>query len=167
MGGHTRSGVALAISWNDSKKEKKGKVLALSVATALSLTVLSPAMRSSMSEGMQEMVSVIVRAFPGEARDAAEAVERSGGSIGLRLRILQGFAAEVPAENLSRLSTDPSILAVTPDKRVEMLQLTDPVDTIIDPITEPSPTPTTEPSPTPEPVPTYDPTTDNGSMYST
>jgi serine protease AprX len=166
MGRDTRSGVALAISWNDSKKEKKGKVVALSVATALSLTVLSPAMRSSMSEGMQRMASVIVRAFPGEARDAAEAVERSGGSVGLRLRILQGFAADVPARSLKRLSADPSILAITPDKPIEMHQLTDTVtDPLLDPIAEPIPAPTVEPAP--EPAPTYDPTVDNGSMYST
>ena len=178
-----RSGAALAISWNDSKKEKKGKVVALFVASALSLTVMSPAMRSSMSDGMHELVSVIVRALPGQAHEAAATVRDSGGTVGLRLRILHGFAAELPPSQLGRVAADPSVLTITPDKPIEMLQLTETVtdtaDTIFEPVTDPSPTPTTEPAPapTPEPTtepttepappPTYDPTTDNGSMYST
>ncbi|MGH2692682.1 MAG: S8 family serine peptidase [Actinomycetota bacterium] len=187
MEGDWRSRAALAISWNDSKKEKKGRVLALFVASALSLAAMSPAMRSSMSEGMHEMVSVIVRALPGQAREAADAVADSGGTVGLRLRILHGFAADLPADRVGRIAADPSVLTITPDKPIEMLQLTDtlsdPLSTVTEPITtpttEPSPTPTTDPSPTPTtepapepttepaPAPTYDPTVDNGSMYST
>jgi hypothetical protein len=40
MGEDRRSGAALAISWNDSKKEKKGRVIVLFVAWALSFALI-------------------------------------------------------------------------------------------------------------------------------
>ena len=177
MQGDWRTSVAQAISWNDSKKEKKGKLLALFMASAMSLAVMSPAMRASMSETADRMVSVIVRALPGEAKDAAMLVDRSGGEVGTRLRILHGFAARVPVSRVAQIAAAPSVLAITPDKHIEMMQITEPLtETISDPlsiVTEPSPAPTTEPSPTPTtepapaPAPVYDPATDKGSMYST
>ena len=178
MQGDWRTGVAKAISWNDSKKERKGKLIALTVASAMSLAVMSPAMRASMSEGVQEMTSVIVRALPGGANEAAQAVEQAGGEVGMKLRILHGFAAEVPASSLASISRMPEVLTITPDHRIAMMQTTDPVtDPAPTTTTDPAPTTTTDPAPAPSPTPTtdpvvapppvYDPTADKGSMYST
>ena len=125
MQGDWGSRVALAISWNDSKKEKKGKVLALFVASAISLAVMSPAMRTSMSAGMHEMVSVIVRALPGGETAAAEAVEQAGGEIGRELGIIGGFEARVPEAALSDLKRSPFVYEVTPNGKVQFLQLPD------------------------------------------
>jgi subtilisin family serine protease len=116
-------GVALAISWNDSKKEKKGKVLALFVASAISLAVISPAMRTSMSQGMHEMVSVIVRALPGGETEAALAVENVNGEVGRSLAIINGFEAQVPRSSISGLVRSDAIYEVTPNGKVQFLQL--------------------------------------------
>jgi serine protease AprX len=168
MGEQRRSGSALAISWNDAKKEKKGKIVSLFVACALSFAVISPAMRSQMAEATAEMVSVIVRALPGQADRAAENVERWGGDVKLRLRILRGFSAEVPKDSLWRVSSDPSVLSITPDRAIEMHQITDTVDSTVE-TTEDTLTTTTDTTTdtTATTEPTYDPAADNGSMYST
>jgi serine protease AprX len=173
MQGDWRTSVAQAISWNDSKKERKGKLLSLLVASAISVAVMSPAMRTSMAESGDQMLSVIVRALPGGANEAAQAVEQAGGEVGMKLRILHGFAAEVPASSMGSLSGMPEVLAITPDHRIAMMQtLTEPVpspvvttDPAPSPAPAPSPTPTTEPAPTAAPA--YDQTSDKGSMYST
>jgi Subtilase family len=182
MQGDWRNSVAQAISWNDSKKERKGKVLSLLVASAISVAVMSPAMRTSMAESGDQMLSVIVRALPGGARDAAQAVEQAGGEVGTRLRILHGFAAEIPASSMASLSDTPHVVTITPDHRIAMMQtLTEPVsdafgtitEPVLDPVlsTDPSPAPAPSPTPTTEPAPAtapaYDQTSDKGSMYST
>jgi serine protease AprX len=122
MQGEWASRVALAISWNDSKKEKKGKLLALFVASAISLMVMTPAMRASMSEGVQRMASVIVRALPGGETDAATAVESVNGEVGRSLAIINGFEATVPQSAIAGLEANDSIYEVTPNGKVQFLQ---------------------------------------------
>jgi serine protease AprX len=133
LGGDSHSGAALAISWNDSKKEKKGKVLALFVASAMSLAVINPAMRTSMADGVREMVSVIVRELPGAGNEPEKAVERLGGTVKLPLGIIGGFSADVPRERLYQLRQIRGIYAVTPDAQVEFSHSTDGFDADKDP----------------------------------
>jgi serine protease AprX len=124
MQGDWRTSVAQAISWNDSKKERKGKLLALFMASAISLAVMSPAMRASMSETADRMVSVIVRALPGGENGAAQAVEQAGGEVGRGLGIIGGFEATVPQGSLAALERSPSVYEVTPNGKVQFLQTT-------------------------------------------
>jgi serine protease AprX len=122
LGGDSTSGAALAISWNDSKKEKKGKVLALFVASALSLAVMNPAARTSMSEAVHELVSVIIRELPAAGNGPEKAVERLGGTVKLPLGIIGGFSADVPRERLYQLEKIRGIYAVTPDESITFSQ---------------------------------------------
>ncbi len=123
-----RNSVAQAISWNDSKKERKGKMLALFVASAISVAVMSPGMRTAMSEGMHEMLSVIVRELPGAGNGPEEAVEGLGGTVELPLGIIGGFSAEVPADRLHQLQVMEGIYSVTPDAEVEFSHSVDGFD---------------------------------------
>ena len=111
---------ALAISWNDSKKEKKGTKIALFLVAMLSTSILSAPAREGIADAGRQVVSVIVRAAPGEGPDARRAIEGLGGSISLRLGILHGFVADVPAAALRALGADPSIAGITPDSHVQL-----------------------------------------------
>ena len=115
MEGNWRSRGALAISWNDSKKEKKGKILALALASLVTLAVASPPMRAQMADSMQQMVSVIVRALPGSETAAAETVEQAGGEVGMGIGIINGFTAEVPKGTIGSLEATREIFTVTSD----------------------------------------------------
>ena len=62
--------------------------------------------------------AVIVRAAPGTEPRAEAAVKRLGGRIGLRLAIINGFAAKVPAASVASLARLSFVVSVTPDARV-------------------------------------------------
>jgi hypothetical protein len=124
MEGNWYSGVAQAISWNDSKKERKGKFLSLLVASAISVAVMSPGMRTSMAEAGDQMVSVIVRALPGGANEAARAVEAAGGTIGRDLDIINGFEASMPRSEMMQLESDPFVYELTMNGKLHFLQTT-------------------------------------------
>jgi subtilisin family serine protease len=122
MQGDWRTSVAQAISWNDSKKERKGKVLSLLVASAISVAVMSPGMRTSMSEGMQDMTSVIVRALPGGENAAIQAVEQAGGDVRRMLGIIDGFEATVPQNAVAGLEQSPFVYELSPNGKLQFLQ---------------------------------------------
>ena len=65
--------------------------------------------------------SVIVRAKRGKEPLAERAVVRLGGRIVLRLRIIGGFAARVPAQAVGTLRHSPAVLSVTLDARLAPL----------------------------------------------
>jgi serine protease AprX len=64
-------------------------------------------------------VPVIVRYAPTGAQSAESAVHRAGGTIGLRLGIIDAFAAKVPLGTLRQLSLAAGVLAVSPDAPVD------------------------------------------------
>jgi serine protease AprX len=92
--------------------------MALLVAVALTLPMPSPA-----SAAASPLVPVIVREIPGSGATAENLVEQFGGSVGDRLQIVGGFAAQVPADRISTLAADPAIHSVTPDTKVRLLDL--------------------------------------------
>ena len=63
-------------------------------------------------------VSVIVRALPGAERSAEGAVAAVGGTIGVRLSIIHGFAATVPAGSVSALDQTAGVVSVTPNAAI-------------------------------------------------
>src|SRR5439155_18916661 len=63
--------------------------------------------------------AVIVRAAPGTEPRAEAAVKRLGGRVGLRLAIINGFAAKVPAASVASLARLSFVVSVTPDARVQ------------------------------------------------
>src|SRR5436190_10873311 len=59
--------------------------------------------------------AVIVRAVPGSDGCAQAAVTRMGGGIGLRLRIIHGFAAHLSPQAVVALRKLSCVASVTPD----------------------------------------------------
>jgi len=63
-------------------------------------------------------VSVIVRALPGAERSAEGGVAAVGGRVGVRLSIIHGFAATVPAGSVSALGQTVGVVSVTPNAAI-------------------------------------------------
>ena len=98
--------------------------------------------RTAASAGGRAAVarsSVIVRARPGAVGQVERAVRRLGGSVGLRLPLVNGFAAVVPSSAVARLERTPGVVSVADDRRLQPLAAS---------------------------YSAYDPTSDLGSMYS-
>jgi serine protease AprX len=57
--------------------------------------------------------SVIVRATPGHESSAEHAVRRLGGHVQLRLAIIDGFSAQLPASAVAKLRGVPGVVSVT------------------------------------------------------
>ncbi|MDP9433284.1 MAG: S8 family serine peptidase [Actinomycetota bacterium] len=85
-------------------------------AAALALSALgaSPAAAGAAS-GNESSVKVIVQADPGASAAARAAVSAVGGTISMRLPIVNGFAARLPRSAVAEVATAAGIRAVTPD----------------------------------------------------
>lgn len=70
--------------------------------------------------GAHGTVAVVVQAEPGHDADAASAVQRLGGRIGVGLPIVHGFAARLPASALPRLAATAGVRGVSLDARVRL-----------------------------------------------
>jgi hypothetical protein len=111
--------VAYGMSWGHPRKGRSGRTAA---AVALALVLLSgPVPASSAASTVQ----VIVRAVPGAAGAAAEAVDAAGGRVATVLPIIDGFVAEVPSDALAELGAAPSVVSVTRDAQVRLQQTLD------------------------------------------
>ncbi len=71
-----------------------------------------------------ETLAVIVTA--GDAKQAAQAVERVGGTVTSELWIINAVAATIPADQLETLAADPEIISIVENKGVKTSQV--PVD---------------------------------------
>ena len=67
-------------------------------------------------------VSVIVQADPGAVDRAARAIEEAGGTVGRRLDIIAGFAADLPTGALGRIERAAGVAAVVPDGSLHLMQ---------------------------------------------
>jgi subtilisin family serine protease len=74
------------------------------------------------------MVPVIVREAPGTDGASALEVQRLGGHIGMRLGIIDGYKAVVPAESLDEVTWLRGVQSVTPDASVKLLHQVDGFD---------------------------------------
>ncbi|MFN2625606.1 MAG: S8 family serine peptidase [Mycobacteriales bacterium] len=66
---------------------------------------------------------VVVQAAPGQVADAAAAVRSAGGTVGVSLPIIDGFAATLPASAVGRLSNAASIRAVTANRQAHFSEM--------------------------------------------
>jgi serine protease AprX len=66
-------------------------------------------------------IPVIVREAPGARAAAEQAVTAAGGTIGRRLEIISGFAAEIPAQAVPSLERSPAIHSISSNRTVHML----------------------------------------------
>ncbi|NNL14508.1 MAG: S8 family serine peptidase [Acidimicrobiia bacterium] len=107
--GHRATIGRAAVSWTAPR------VSSALFALLLALTVLAPT--PSLAD---DTVDVIVQQIPGTSTNVAALIEDLGGSVTGELRIIDGYAAELPASAIDRLSADPAIASVTPDGTVEL-----------------------------------------------
>src|SRR4029453_19251140 len=74
------------------------------------------------------LVAVIVRGQTGSVDVAERLVLDAGGTVGRRISIIDGFAAEVPIGEITVLNRSPEIASVTPDASVQLLGTVDGID---------------------------------------
>jgi serine protease AprX len=72
--------------------------------------------------------SVIVRTHEGKESAAVDLVRSLGGRAGLRLDIISGFVATVPADAIPRLAHGPGVISVTVNARVHLMAMVDGYD---------------------------------------
>ncbi len=88
-------------------------------AVLLGLPLL-PATTSAVSSAAGHPVSVIVRSVGGAGAAVESAVRRLGGTVGRRIKLIDGFAATVPAARLSELAAARGVHSVTRDGQVTL-----------------------------------------------
>jgi serine protease AprX len=97
---------------------RSSRAASLTLLVALSLAALAASAGGSASSRAiaapaMEGSGVIVRARPGHEASAEALVRKLGGTVRLRLRIIDGFSAALPAGALPKLRADSAILSVT------------------------------------------------------
>jgi hypothetical protein len=112
------------ISWNDTKK---GAFLALAGAL-LAASLATPAAQQAASNGMGDLVSVIVREVQGAGAAPERFVEETGGDVGRQIGIIRGFEAQVPSGALDALRHEEGVYSVTPNAEVRLHGMIDGYD---------------------------------------
>jgi serine protease AprX len=113
-----RADISFGMSWDHPKKRRLARaVLAFMVA----LSFLPWARAAPSAAG--RLISVIVRELPGSGSTAERVVESLGGSVGRHLGIIHGFVATLPAGGLATVAALPGIHSVTPDSRIELMDI--------------------------------------------
>jgi subtilisin family serine protease len=102
----------------DRKRCGWGAVLAaVTLFATLLLTVPAGPATAAPADGR---VSVVVRHTPAGAAEARALVRRLGGTVGRRLGIIDGFAADVPAAAPARLRASRAVHSVTVNRPVRL-----------------------------------------------
>jgi serine protease AprX len=109
----------------DAVTRHPGLVGALAISLLLTALVLPPAAATAARD---HLVPVIVRGQSGSIDVAERLVLDAGGEVGARISIIDGFAAEVPISELTRLDGSLAIISVTPDATVRLLGSVDGID---------------------------------------
>jgi subtilisin family serine protease len=104
-----RRGQRARISWGRGSRRLLVALLA-SILTLAGLAGVSPSAGAASGS-----VRVIVRTTPGGGAAAKSSLAALGGTFRLRLKILHGFSAEVPAGSLDALQAAPGVAALTVD----------------------------------------------------
>jgi serine protease AprX len=104
---------------------RPGLVGALAASLLLGALILPP---EAATASPDQLVPVIVRGHRGSVDVAERLVLDAGGTVGRRISIIDGFAAEVPISELTDLNGSPAIVSVTPDATVRLLGDVDGMD---------------------------------------
>src|SRR2546421_280776 len=91
---------------------------AAAVMAAVPLAMLPAAAGATTHD--HHMVKVIVRSSPNHLDEARSLVLSFGGKVTLDLRIISGFAANVPADTVSTLQASPDVDSVSANAAVHM-----------------------------------------------
>ncbi|HZQ77815.1 MAG TPA: S8 family peptidase, partial [Acidimicrobiia bacterium] len=68
----------------------------------------------------QSPVTVVVQERPGAGPGVEQAISRLGGHVAVDLPIIDGVAADVPADRVGALEATPGVVAVTPNRPVTL-----------------------------------------------
>jgi serine protease AprX len=95
-------------------------ILSLAVVLAgLAASTLGSMNASSAAAATGSLGNTIVRARPGHEAAAEALVLKLGGSIGCRLRIIDGFSATLPAGTAGAMRASGDVLSVTPNRQLQ------------------------------------------------
>ncbi len=103
------------ISWDDRKRRT---VTAVATATAM---VLTAGAFATSAHAASPMVSVIVRAAPGDSSAAAQLVTSLGGHVDQQIALINALVADVPSTSLAQLNASPDVAQVTSNAPVHLL----------------------------------------------
>jgi serine protease AprX len=103
------------ISWDDRKRRT---ITAVATATAM---VLTAGAFATSAHAAPRMVSVIVRAQPGEDAAADQLVTSLGGQVTQQISLINALVADVPASALPQLNASPDVAQVTSNAPVHLL----------------------------------------------
>jgi len=103
------------ISWDDRKRRTVG-AMATAIAVLLSAGALTTASHASA-----HLVSVIVRALPGQGAAADQQVTSLGGHIQQHISLINAVVAEVPANAIPELNASQGVAQVTLNASVQLL----------------------------------------------
>lgn len=107
-------GVAHSISWDDRKRRVAGAMAATMCAVAFAGAV------SSALYAVPHLVSVVVRAEPGQVAAADGVLTSLGGEVEQHIGLINSVVAQVPTGALPALSAAPSIAEVTTNGKVHL-----------------------------------------------
>lgn len=102
----------------NAARRRRVLLLGLLLVSALATTTSGQPVRTH--HVVAQDVDVIVRAQPGRAHDAVDAVRRIGGELRRPLPVIDGFTARVRADQVPALRRSPAVAAVTADGRVRL-----------------------------------------------
>jgi serine protease AprX len=108
------------VTWTDERPIRR-----LVVALALIALVLSSSLAIAAARSLNISVPVIVRAAPGAEAQVERSIVERGGTIDMRLAIINGFRATLPGNELVSLASMAGVWSLTPDLPVRM-QAVDP-----------------------------------------
>src|ERR1700722_2151084 len=103
------------ISWDDRKRRT---VTAVATATAM---VLTAGAFATSAHAAPRMVSVIVRAAPGDSSAAAQLVTSLGGHVDQQITLINALVANVPSTAVAQLTASPDVAQVTSNAPVHLL----------------------------------------------
>src|SRR5579872_6056011 len=103
------------ISWDDRKRRT---ITAVATATAM---VLNAGAFATSAHAAPRIVSVIVRAQPGDAAAAGQLVTSLGGQVTQQITLINALVADVPASALPQLNASPDVAQVTSNAPVHLL----------------------------------------------
>jgi hypothetical protein len=123
--------ISYGYTWDARRLLALRRALVAALLVMMAASMLAVGHRAWSAPGAA--VSVIVRELPGAGLAPEHAVAAAGGTIGRRLNIINGFAAEIPAHALSLLQRSPGIHSITPNRTVRMLGDSSTSTTTLDP----------------------------------
>ena len=106
------------ISWDDRKRRSVS-----AIASAAAVMVSAGALATT-AHASSHLVSVIVRAQPGQGAAADQQVTSLGGQIERHIALINAAVADVPANTVPELDASPAVAQVTLNASVHLLGAT-------------------------------------------